>query len=92
MPPQDVWKFPPVFYRTSALWGCCPALTPPLYWITPSRASGIADHILPLGDWLLFQRVEISPCALQDISPLGPLPCSHSTTSLDHSKQGIGYR
>ena len=20
----DVWKFPPVFYRTSALWGRCP--------------------------------------------------------------------
>ena len=20
----DVWKFTPVFYRTSALWGCCP--------------------------------------------------------------------
>ena len=24
VPPQDVWKFPPVFYRTSALWGRCP--------------------------------------------------------------------
>ena len=24
MPPQDVWKFPPVFYRTSALWDRCP--------------------------------------------------------------------
>ena len=21
---MDVWKFPPVFYRTSALWGRCP--------------------------------------------------------------------
>ena len=37
-------------------------------------------------------RLEIHPCVLQDIGPLGPLPCSHSTTSLDHSKQGIGYR
>ena len=27
-------KFPPVFYRTSALWGRCPALTPLLHWIT----------------------------------------------------------
>ena len=25
-------------------------------------------------------------------SPLGPLPCSHSTSSLDHSQQDIGYR
>ena len=32
------------------------------------------------------------PCVLQDIGPLGPLPCSHSTSSADHSKQGIGYR
>ena len=50
MPPQDVWKFPPVFYRTLALWGCCPALTPPLYWIAPSRASGTADHVRSLDD------------------------------------------
>ena len=31
----DVWKFPPVFYRTSALWGRCPALTSLLQLITP---------------------------------------------------------
>ena len=37
-------------------------------------------------------REEIHPCVLQDIGPLGPLPCSQSSTSLDHSKQGIGYR
>ena len=30
-------------------------------------------------------RMEIPPCVLQDIGPLGPLPCSHSTSSLDHS-------
>ena len=35
---------------------------------------------------------EIHPCVLQDIGPLGPLPCSHSTFSANHSKQGIGYR
>ena len=28
MPSQDIWKFTPVSYRTSALWGRCPALTP----------------------------------------------------------------
>ena len=37
-------------------------------------------------------RKEIHPCVLQDIGPLGPLPCSHSTSSADHSEQGIGYR
>ena len=37
--------------------------------------------------------MEIHPCVLQDIGPLvGPRPCSHSTTSLDHPEQGIGYR
>ena len=36
--------------------------------------------------------MEIHPCVLQDIGPLGPLPCSHSTSSADHFKQGIGYR
>ena len=50
MPPQDVWKFPPVFYRTSALWGRCPALTPLFHWITPGRASGTADHVRSLDD------------------------------------------
>ena len=37
-------------------------------------------------------RLEIYPCVPQDIGPLGPLPCSHSTSSADHSKQGIRYR
>ena len=37
-------------------------------------------------------RLEIHPCVLQDIGPLGPLPCSHSTFAANHSKQGIGYR
>ena len=44
----DVWKFTPVTYRTSALWGRCPALTPLLHLITPSRASCTADHV-----WLI---------------------------------------
>ena len=56
-PPQDVSKFPPVSYRTLALWGRCPALTPLLHLITPSRASGTADHAdhfrpcPPVRDW-----------------------------------------
>ena len=37
-------------------------------------------------------RLEIHPCILQDIGPLGPLPCSQSTSLADLSKQGIGYR
>ena len=38
------------------------------------------------------RRLEIHPCVLQDIGPLGPLPCSHSIFSANLSKQGIGYR
>ena len=48
----DVWKFNPVSYRTSALWGHYPALTPLLQLITPSRASGTADHVQSLDDLL----------------------------------------
>ena len=51
----DVWKFPPVFYRTSALWGHCPVRTPLLHWITPSRASGTTDHVRSLDDKLLLR-------------------------------------
>ena len=40
----------------------------------------------------LSGHMEIHPCVLQDIGPLEPLPCSHSTTSIDHGKQGNGYR
>ena len=41
-----------MFYRTLALWGRCPALTPLLHLITPSRASGTADHVQSFDDWL----------------------------------------
>ena len=51
VPSQDVWKFTPVSYRTSALWGRCPALTPLLQLITPSRALGTADHVRSLDDF-----------------------------------------
>ena len=49
-PSQDVWEFTTVSYRTPAFWGRCPALTPPLLLITPSRASGTADHVRSLDD------------------------------------------
>ena len=49
MPSQDVWKFTPV-----SLWGRCPALTPLLQLITPSRASGTADHVQSLDDLFLY--------------------------------------
>ena len=50
VPSKDVWKFTPVSYRTSALWGRCPALTILLQLITPSRASGTADHVRSLDE------------------------------------------
>ena len=48
-------EIPPVSYRTSALWGRCPALTPLLHLITPSRASGTADHVRSLDDQLIIK-------------------------------------
>ena len=58
--PQDVWKFTPVSYRTSALWGRCPALTLLLQLITPSRASGTADHVQSLDDLLSLSSLSLS--------------------------------
>ena len=63
MPSQDVWNFTPVSYRTSALWGRCPALTPLLQLITPSRASGTADHVRSLDDLFNIKSVSGKSCA-----------------------------
>ena len=39
-------------------------------------------RISPKGHKCAFPgRLEIHPCVLQDIGPLGPLPCSHSSSS-----------
>ena len=45
---------PPVFYRTSSPSGPLPCFLSPQFTIMQSRATGIADHILPLGDLFLF--------------------------------------
>ena len=68
MPSQDIRKFTPVSYRTSVLWGRCPALTPPLQVITPSRASGTADHVQSLDDlfYLLSSVTAISEVEFKD--------------------------
>ena len=49
----DGWrnKSPPVFYRTSSPSGPLPCLSFQLTTMQ-SRATGIADHVLPLGDLL----------------------------------------
>ena len=64
------------------------------YTLQPSNMPLVAliSHLEPPQDRRKDGRLEIHPCVLQDIGPLGPLPCSHSTSSLDHSQQGIGYR
>ena len=38
--------------------------------------------------YLLSGCMEIHSCVLQDIGPLGPLPCSHSTSSVDILQAG----
>ena len=56
---------PPVFYRTSSPSGLLPCFPSLKFIIMQSRATGIADHILPLGDWLALKfcylRLEICP-------------------------------
>ena len=44
----------PVFYRTSSLSGPLPCFPSLQFTITQSRATGIADHLLPLGDLFGF--------------------------------------
>ena len=45
---------PPVFYRTSSPSGPLLCFLSLKLTIMQSRAKGIADHILPLGDWFNF--------------------------------------
>ena len=54
---MDVRKFPPVSYKTLALWGHCPAVTPLLQLITTSRPLGTADHVQTLGELLAVYLV-----------------------------------
>ena len=49
MPSQDVWKFTPVSYRTSALWGRCPALTPLLQL---SLQAGLRVPLTTCDPWM----------------------------------------
>ena len=58
----QLFKSPPVFYRTSSPSGPLPCYPSPTITNIQSRAKGIADHILPLGDWLLLL---LSVCILQ---------------------------
>merc|ERR1712074_523722 len=56
-------KSPPVFYRTSSPSGPLPCFLLLQFKIMESRATGIADHILPFGDLLdliLPYRLQIS--------------------------------
>ena len=75
-------KSPPVFYRTSSPSGPLPCFLSLKFTIMQSRAKGIADHILPLGDWLVLKsglsglKLDLSslksgPLRPQ-IKPLGP--------------------
>ena len=45
---------PPVFYRTSSSLGPLPCFPLLQLTITQSRATGIAVHILPLGDLVIL--------------------------------------
>ena len=55
------------------------------HWIT-RKVAPKASNVPSQDIW------KFTPCVLQDISLLGPLPCTHSTSAVNHSKQSIGYR
>ena len=63
---------PPVFYRTSSPSGPLPCSPSIQFTITQSRATGIADHILPLGD--LFERFELTAPAHPHASRVAVYP------------------
>ena len=77
---KDIWKFTPVSYRTSALWGRC------LSMLFNGKFAFCQFSMLFNGNLRLeklrggrtdvrtYGRLEIHPCVLQDIGPLGPLP------------------
>ena len=74
---------PPVFYRTSSPSGPLPCFPSLRFTITQSRATGIADHILPLGDLLqefLYpqgyksQSAGPNPSLEPRSQPQGPIP------------------
>ena len=54
----------PVFYKTSSPSGPLPCSPSLKFTITQSRATGIADHILPLGDLLPFSLIPVPTCLL----------------------------
>ena len=45
---------PPVFYRTLSPWGPLPCFLSLWFTTMQSRATGVADLILPLDDWFSF--------------------------------------
>ena len=77
--------------HTSIKNACFPTFLLDHYGQTDQRTDERMDRwTKPL--YALSGQMVFHPCVLQDIGPLGPLPCSHSTSSANHSKQGIGYR
>ena len=70
----------PVFYRTLSPLGPLPCLS---FWFTTmqSRATGIADHVLPLGDlffsetylWVYFHCVKLFSARIAKITGLNDL-------------------
>ena len=65
-------------------------------YVTPIEYHGNLPQrlkICPLAKNLIskYGGKEIHPHVLQDIDPLRPLPCSHSTSSADLSEHCNGY-
>ena len=63
--PERAWgadgrtnESPPVFYRTLSPLGPLPCFLSLQFTVKQSRATGIADHILPLGDLITLESAQ----------------------------------
>ena len=89
------WKINPLYPKISPL---RTYVSPPRPVFSPlwPKVCPMRPQICPLKPkiWPLRMdgREEYHSHVLQDIGSLRPLPCCWSTSSGDHSEQGIGYR
>ena len=68
-------QIPPVFYRTSSPSGPLPCSPSLKFTVMQRRATGIADHIVPLGDLLRFYtQSSIASCFHRDVYLLSTVP------------------
>ena len=75
---------PPVFYRTLSPSGPLPCFLSLQFTIMQSRATGITDHILPLGDLLLALSSSVPSSYMPNLTTPNPFPLYLLSQPLTH--------